>query len=83
MEEKNIYTIKLNVYCMVEADTVEEAFHIFFNNASDAIHYIGDRPNFQTAKVTIGGEEDELSASMIAEWKKGVLNHIGTDREVF
>lgn len=80
-DDKRTYGVAVHLHFTVEADTVEEAFERVIRNCADAIHYTGDSRH--AASVLISGTEDEIEASLEAEWKNGVLNKIGTEREVF
>lgn len=80
-DDKRTYGVAIHLHFSVEADTVEEAFERVIQNCIDAIHYKGDSRH--AASVIINGTEDELEASIEAEWKNGVLNKITTEREVF
>lgn len=83
MENNRQYTISLHAHYIVNADTAEEAFLKVVNNTPDALHYLGDRADYQSARITAIGDEDEITANLEAEWRKGVLSKINTEREVF
>lgn len=80
-DDKRTFGVAVHLHFSVEADTVEEAFQIAFRNMADAIHYQGISK--QGASVVIAGMEDEIDATLEAEWKNGVLSKINTEREVF
>lgn len=85
MEEKRTFGVNVYLHLTVEADTIEEAFHKTFNATKDAIHFVGDSESEikQTARVLIAGQEDEVEATLEAEWKNGILSKITTEREVW
>lgn len=80
-EEKRTYGVAVHLHFSVEADTVEEAFMTVIANCLDAIHYKG--VSRHAASVLIGGSEDEMEASLEAEWKDAILDKIKVEREVF
>lgn len=81
MDNKRNYEVAIHLHFAIEAETVEEAFQIAFNDLKDAIHYKGETS--QCARVQVSGTEDEIEATLEAEWKNGLLFRVNTEREVF
>lgn len=81
VEERRQYGVSVHLHFHEEGDTVEEAFQRVFNAVKDAIHYTGCSE--QGATILVSGDEDELTASLDAEWKNAILTKVCTEREVF